>query len=336
MTAQDPENYPQAYRNVLGQYPTGVCVVAAESSDTGRCGMVVGSFTSVSLDPPLVAFFPAKTSTSWPKIERAGRFCVNILGADQEDVCRTFFASAGDRFATLSTSPAPGGAPIIDGSLAWIECTIESVQEAGDHFVVLGRVRALDALAGELPLVFFRGGYGRFSSLSLAAPDVRGVLTGSLRDVDPARPLMERFADDYGCYCIASAMVADEVVVVASAGQSQGRPAVATLVGQRLPFAPPMGSVFAAWGDEAETKAWLRRAGDDASRERHRLALEAVRSRGVSVALRSSAQREFATHMETSAVGRRPMEPTALEGLMPQLSYDPAELDEVTRQAIRQ
>src|SRR3954469_1109241 len=85
------------FRQVLGQYPTGVCVVTATLPDGSNAGFVVGSFTSVSLDPPLVAFFPDKGSTSWPKIRSAGSFCVNILGADHEDVCRRFASRAPDK-----------------------------------------------------------------------------------------------------------------------------------------------------------------------------------------------------------------------------------------------
>jgi flavin reductase (DIM6/NTAB) family NADH-FMN oxidoreductase RutF/DNA-binding IclR family transcriptional regulator len=327
---------PQSYRRALGQYPTGVCVVTADDPESGRCGMVVGSFTSVSLDPPLVAFFPARTSTSWPRMERAGSFCVNILGADQEDICRTFFASTSDKFATLTTRPAGSGAPIIEGALAWIDCDIEAVQDAGDHFMVLGRVNALGTVAGALPLLFFQGGYGKFSPLSLAAPDIRGLLSGPLRDVDLARPLMERFAKDFDCRCIASARVGDEVVVVASAGQSQDPTELVTLVGQRMPYAPPMGSVFAAWDDAAEVERWLRLTPDHAVRERDRIALKTVQARGVSLALLTPAQREFATQLETLASDRSQQQTDTLGGLIPKMSYDPVDLNDDTRQAIRQ
>ena len=93
----DPTD-PRWFRQVLGQYPTGVCVVTATEPDGGRAGFVVGSFTSVSLDPPLVAFFPDRGSTSWPRIHSVGRFCVNILSAEQEDVCRNFATRKQDKF----------------------------------------------------------------------------------------------------------------------------------------------------------------------------------------------------------------------------------------------
>lgn len=150
------------FRQVLGHFPTGVTVVTA-APDSGPVGLAVGSFTSVSLDPPLVAFFPDRSSSSWPKIEAAGAFCVNILAADQEDVCRRFASKADDKFVGLGWKPAASGAPLLDGVLAWIDCDIDSVVEAGDHFCVMGRVRDLAVGHDGAPLLFFRGGYGRFA-----------------------------------------------------------------------------------------------------------------------------------------------------------------------------
>ncbi|MFZ6005183.1 MAG: flavin reductase family protein [Actinomycetota bacterium] len=150
------------YRQVLGHFPTGVTVITADP-DGSPVGLAVGSFSSVSLDPPLVAFFPGKGSSSWPKIEAAGAFCVNILAEDQEDVCRRFASKDDDKFAGLGWEPARSGSPRIAGSLAWIDCTIDSVSEAGDHYCVIGRVLDLGVGHEGAPLVFFRGGYGRFT-----------------------------------------------------------------------------------------------------------------------------------------------------------------------------
>ena len=153
---------PLQYRRVLGSYPTGVTVVTAIDADGAPAGMAVGSFTSVSLDPPLVAFLPDKSSTSFPKIRTASSFCVNVLAADQEELCRSFAKRGGDKFAGVKWFETESGAPRLDGVAAWIDCDFESITEAGDHYFVLGRVRDLDADAGKQPLVFFQGGYGRF------------------------------------------------------------------------------------------------------------------------------------------------------------------------------
>ena len=107
-------------------------------------GLSIGSFTSVSLDPPLVGFLPARASQSWPRIRAIGRFCVNVLSDDQEELARLFAAPHDDRFDTVKWRPAPySGAPLLDGVAAWVDCAIESVIPAGDHVFVLGRVHEL-------------------------------------------------------------------------------------------------------------------------------------------------------------------------------------------------
>lgn len=153
---------PAQFRQVLGHFPTGVAVVTAVHEGM-PVGMSIGSFTSVSLDPPLVAFFPGRTSSSWPAIEASGAFCANVLAEDQEHLSRLFAGKGDDKFSGVGWQPGPTGSPVLDGVLAWIDCDIERVEEAGDHWYVLGRVRDLAATgkAGG-PLVFFRGGYGRF------------------------------------------------------------------------------------------------------------------------------------------------------------------------------
>ena len=150
------------YRQVLGHHPTGVTVITAMADDE-PVGLAVGSFSSVSLEPPLVGFFATHTSSTWPKIRDAGTFCVNVLGEDQEEVCRRFAMSGGDKFAGLGWSPSALGSPLLDGALAWIDCDLDQVVDAGDHVLVLGAVRDLGVGHDGGPLVFFRGGYGRFA-----------------------------------------------------------------------------------------------------------------------------------------------------------------------------
>jgi flavin reductase (DIM6/NTAB) family NADH-FMN oxidoreductase RutF len=149
------------FRQVLGHFTTGVTVITGATAD-GPVGLAVGSFASVSLDPPLVAFFADKTTSSWPKIAPSGAFCVNILGQHQEDVCRRFASKEPDKFAGLGWSPAGSGSPILDGVIAWIDCDLGEVVEAGDHYLALGAVRELEVGHDGPPLLFFRGGYGRF------------------------------------------------------------------------------------------------------------------------------------------------------------------------------
>lgn len=150
------------FRQVLGHFTTGVTVITADAPD-GPVGLAVGSFASVSLDPPMVGFFPDRGSSSWPKIEASGHFCVNVLAEAQEDVCRRFAGKGDDKFRGLGWHAAASGAPVLEGILAWIDCEIESVTDAGDHYFVLGRVRDLAVVHDGAPLLFFRGGYGRFA-----------------------------------------------------------------------------------------------------------------------------------------------------------------------------
>ena len=126
--------------------------------------MAVSSFTSVSLDPPLVAFLPGKTSSTFPVIAERGTFCVNVLAAGQEQVCRALSVPGRDKFADVAWHPGPHGDPVIDRVVAWISCTIDAVHDAGDHHIVVGRVDDLEAGTAPSPLLFFRSQYGHLMS----------------------------------------------------------------------------------------------------------------------------------------------------------------------------
>ena len=148
------------FRNVLGHLPTGVSVVTGVNASGVRWGITIGSVVSVSLDPPLVGFFPGVGSTTWPQIAEGGGFCVNVLTAAQDELCWRFAkepTDGKDRFDGLASHMSASGMPVLEGTLAQIDCSIESVTPAGDHFFVLGRVRdlTLDSSAGEA-MVFYK------------------------------------------------------------------------------------------------------------------------------------------------------------------------------------
>ena len=150
----------------MRSWATGVAIISAKTIE-GRHGMTVNSFTSVSLDPPLVAFLPAKSSTSWPAIKKAGAFCVNVMAEDQLEVTGVFASKAEDKFAGVEWEPCEAtGSPRIIGCTAWMDCTIEQIHEAGDHWIVIGRVEEMDVESRDAigPLLFFAGGYGKFTS----------------------------------------------------------------------------------------------------------------------------------------------------------------------------
>jgi flavin reductase (DIM6/NTAB) family NADH-FMN oxidoreductase RutF/AcrR family transcriptional regulator len=161
------------FRHVLGHFATGVAVITAVGP-SGPAGMVVSSFTSVSLEPPLVAFLPDKSSTSWPSIREAGSFCVNILSAGQEELCAQFARKGGDKFAGVHWTPAPSGAPVLDGVMAWIDCELTQTFESGDHYIAIGRVQQLEAADIGAPLLFFQGGYQHLDGALPAPADVDG------------------------------------------------------------------------------------------------------------------------------------------------------------------
>ncbi|MFD8734706.1 flavin reductase family protein [Streptomyces sp. NPDC059618] len=155
---------PARFRRVLGHFATGVTVVTAPATGAdGPAGFACQSFASLSLDPPLVCFMVGRTSATWPRIARAGVFCVNVLGAHQGDLCRGFAVSGADKFAGVAHDPAPvSGSPRLAGAAAWVDCTIHAVHTGGDHLIVVGRVDALGAGGdGEdsavRPLLFHKG-----------------------------------------------------------------------------------------------------------------------------------------------------------------------------------
>ncbi len=161
----DPETVAAArrFRDVLGRFGSGVTVVTGTSNGE-PVGLTCQSFSSVSLDPPLVLFIPARTSRAWPLIQRSGKFCVNVLAADQAELSNTMASRGIDKFDGVTWSPSPTtGSPVLEGALAQLDCVIHTVYEAGDHYLVIGRVVDLitDDHSGHdpNPLLFFRGDY---------------------------------------------------------------------------------------------------------------------------------------------------------------------------------
>jgi flavin reductase (DIM6/NTAB) family NADH-FMN oxidoreductase RutF len=321
----------QRFRQVLGQYPTGVCVITGMQDGQVPVAMVVGSFTSVSLDPPLIGFFPDRASSSWAKLRGCEHFCVNILSADQEPICRKLASKDPGKFSGVAHRKSTLGNPLLDGIVAWIECRRESIGDAGDHEVVFGRALELDVESAGLPLLFFQGGYGKFSPSAITALEGRGISLEQLRLVDKARPAMESIALSVTGRCIATVRVGSELAVVCSTGQAR-RASTATLVGQKLPFKPPTGSIFAAWFTGDEANQWLAQA-DPSRRDSVRAALSVVRQRGYSIGLLNEAQRAFSVQLD--AVARGQGHAQDLEKLMDDLAYDPLDLTPDALAAIR-
>jgi flavin reductase (DIM6/NTAB) family NADH-FMN oxidoreductase RutF len=146
-------------REVLGHFVSGIVVVTAATTE-GPIGFTCQSFASLSLDPPLVSFAAARSSTTWPRIREADTFCVNVLAADHQELSAGFARSGADKFAGVNWRPAPSGAPILEGVSAWIDCTLWNEYDGGDHTIVVGRVHDLGAAPDRPPLLYYRGNYG--------------------------------------------------------------------------------------------------------------------------------------------------------------------------------
>jgi 3-hydroxy-9,10-secoandrosta-1,3,5(10)-triene-9,17-dione monooxygenase reductase component len=150
---------PRTMRDVLGHFASGVTVVTAQG-EHGPIGFTCQSFSSLSLDPPLVAIAPARASRTWPRLRELGRFCVNVLAEDQTALSARFARSSADKFAGVSWRPSPQGQPVLDDVVAWIDCELWAEYDGGDHTLVAARVLDLGADLGRRPLLFHRGAYG--------------------------------------------------------------------------------------------------------------------------------------------------------------------------------
>ena len=155
-----PATDPSTMRAVLGHFPSGVTIVTGTTAD-GPAGFTCQSFSSLSLDPPLVLVLPGRGSTSWPGIRETGKFCVNVLAEDQDELSTAFARSGGDKFAGVEWATSELGSPILAGATAWIDCTVDAVHDGGDHLIVVGAVHDLGATSENRPLVFHRGAYAR-------------------------------------------------------------------------------------------------------------------------------------------------------------------------------
>ena len=149
---------PKKLRSILGHFATGLTVITAATAD-GPAGFTCQSFSSLSLDPALVTFSPARTSSTWPLLRAPGRFTVNILPAEHQHLAAQFARSGTDKFAGVEHSPSPLGNPVLDQALAWVDCELHQEYDGGDHTIVVGAVRALSARADAEPLLFFKGEY---------------------------------------------------------------------------------------------------------------------------------------------------------------------------------
>ncbi|NNE87662.1 MAG: flavin reductase family protein [Silicimonas sp.] len=152
----------RAFRDALGTFPTGVTIVTCQS-EKGPLGITANSFSSVSLDPPLVLWSPARASRRFAAFEAAQHFAIHVLAENQQHFCTTF-ASEGGNFSDLDWHTNDDGVPLINGCLTRFECERHAIHDGGDHAIIVGRVRAATVKDGS-SLVFSGGAFGRFQEL---------------------------------------------------------------------------------------------------------------------------------------------------------------------------
>lgn len=284
---------PHELGDVLGNYPTGVCVITALAPDGQALAMVVGSFASVSREPPLVSFMPTRTSTSFAQLRQAQGFVVNVVAHDQIDLVRRLTRSDRTKMDGESWSPSPrSGAPILEGVVAAIECETHSVLDAGDHHIVLGAVTGVRTVRPTIPLLYFRGGYGEFAPTSFVATESRG-LSGALAGAQSLRGQLEHAAREFGGEVTVFGRIAGDSVALATAPAPGGDQI--TRLGARYPVAPPIGALYLAWSDEREQRAWLDKAVSATAAERaeHRRQLGDARAHGWSVSVIADDEAEW-------------------------------------------
>jgi DNA-binding IclR family transcriptional regulator len=228
-------------------------------------------------------------------------------------VCRAFARKGADKFLGIEWRGAGSGAPIIESSLAWIDCDLERVDEAGDHYIVLGRVREMEIERPSVPLVFFQGGYGRFDAGGGVAGDRHGDLAEHLRVADLARHEMETVAGLLDAECVAAAQVGDELVILAGAGPIERRSS-GTLIGGRIPAIPPASATSMAWETPERIAAWLAVAPSPAVRAAAEDRIAQIRRKGYGLSV-GIGLREWAEVFATPQLA----DPKALRSEMPQI-----------------
>jgi flavin reductase (DIM6/NTAB) family NADH-FMN oxidoreductase RutF len=160
---------PRDFRNALGTFATGVTIITAMAADGKPYGLTCNSFASVSINPPLVLWSLGMYSQGLPVFQNASHFAVNVLGASQQALATRFAKSSVDRFESVDWKPGLGQAPLLADSVAWFQCRAASRYYGGDHVIFLGAVEAY-AYNRKEPLLFVRGGFGRFAGGDVPAP----------------------------------------------------------------------------------------------------------------------------------------------------------------------
>ncbi|MGJ3507705.1 flavin reductase family protein [Enemella sp. A6] len=337
---QRPHFDPAAFRSVMGHYPTGVAIVTGIATHGEPLALVVGTFSSVSLEPPLVSFMPMKTSSTFAKLAECSSICINVLAADQEQICRTIARRKTNKLEGIDWKPSPSGDPILEGVISWVDARITTNVDAGDHWVTLCSVEALAVENPVAPLLFFQGGYGSFVVPSLISR-IDADIADEVQAAVASRDDLEALARSIGCQCTLMKVVnRDELVAVAVAAA----PGVSVQpdLGQRLPIIPPIADSWAAHLDEEGRAYWLGKAsgaGETQLEIFHRR-LDFYREHGFLYRLREQAPDDSLQYLSeaTTAYGSQRLTPAqereirdTITGAVKPEAYDVKPLDDDAR-----
>lgn len=289
------------FREVLGHYPTGVTIVTGTAPDGEHLAMIVGTFTAVSLDPPLVAFLPQRSSKTFARLSECDSLCINVLTGEQEEVSRTIVSRWENKLDGIDWFPSPSGDPVLADSLAWLDVRLEQSIDAGDHVIAMCRIVDMKVNNPVAPLIFFQGGYGSFVIPPLVARMDDGIIT-AVHEAVCARDDIHRLANDVGCeVSLLTAVNKDELAAVATA-VGPGVPTGDSL-GLRLPMIPPIGDTFMATGGSEHADYWLAKAksATDEQREVFRERLEQCRTQGYLISFLDDEDADTAYHPMSEA-----------------------------------
>jgi flavin reductase (DIM6/NTAB) family NADH-FMN oxidoreductase RutF len=281
MSATTPTNVdPKVFREVMGHYPTGVAVVTGRAQNGEILALVVGTFSSVSLDPPIVSFMPMKSSRTFERLRTCDSLCINILGGEQQAEMLAIAQRRENKLDGIDWYPSPSGDPILRNSIAWIDTTIGEIVEAGDHWIALCDVKDLQVTNAVAPLLFFQGGYGSFAGEEQTSRLSHEILPAINAAHDSADSL-KALAKSIGCeVAVFAAISDDEMATVFSelaADATEER-----RFASRFPLVPPIGDSYFFDKSPELQERWLNKlknASEEVT-ERHRRRMEFMQEHG--------------------------------------------------------
>lgn len=281
MSAIIPETFdPKVFREVMGHYPTGVAVITGRSAEDEILALVVGTFSSVSLDPPLVSFMPMKTSRTFQKLRTCDSLCINILGGEQQAEMLAIAQRWENKLDGIEWYPSPSGDPVLRNSIAWIDTTLADVVEAGDHWIVLCAVADLQVTNSVPPLLFFQGGYGSFAGLESGSRMSHEILP-AIHAAHNASGKLKDLAQSIGCEISVFAAVSDDEMATVFSELSADATREGGLA-SRFPLVPPIGDSYFFDKPAELQQRWMNKLKNPSEeiQDRHRRRLAFIREHG--------------------------------------------------------